>query len=173
MLDLDPPLRSHVHGQYSPQHGVFAPKPQEVAVNKSDLVDAVASGAGVDKRQAEGVLNAFFDEVKTAAKRGDKIAWPGFGSFSQKKSAARTGRNPQTGAPVKIKASTGVKFTPSSSLKEFMNTKGSAKKAAPKKAAAKKTAAKKATPKKAAAKKTAAKKGGAKKGAAKKAAKKR
>ena len=122
-------------------------------MNKSELVDAVASSAGVGKAQAESVLNAFFETVRTEAKGGNKVAWPGFGSFSTSQRSARTGRNPRTGEAVKIAASTGMKFTPSSTLKDFLNAKG-AKKAAPaKKAPAKKTAAKKATPAKKAAKK--------------------
>ena len=129
-------------------------------MNKSELIDAVASSAGVEKRQAESVLNAFFETVRSQAKGGDKVAWPGFGSFSTSKRNARTGRNPRTGAAVKIPASTGMKFTPSSTLKEFLNSKGAAKKAAPaKKAPAKKAAtAKKAPAKKAGAAKKAAKK---------------
>jgi DNA-binding protein HU-beta len=109
-------------------------------VNKSELVQTVASSSGADKRSVEGVLGAFFDTVKTQTKSGDKVAWPGFGSFQASQRGARTGRNPRTGEPVKIKASTGMKFTPSSTLKEFLNTKGSPKKAA-KKTTAKKTAA--------------------------------
>ena len=105
-------------------------------MNKSELVETVASNAGVDKRQAETVLSAFFETVTTQAKSGEKVAWPGFGSFSTTQRGARTGRNPRTGEPVKIKASTAMKFTPSSTLKETLNTK---------KAAAKKTAAKKTT----------------------------
>ena len=129
-------------------------------MNKSELIDAVASSAGVEKRQAESVLNAFFETVRSQAKGGDKVAWPGFGSFSTSKRNARTGRNPRTGAAVKIPASTGMKFTPSSTLKDFLNSKGgTAKKAAPaKKAPAKKAATKKAPAKKAGAAKKAAKK---------------
>jgi DNA-binding protein HU-beta len=56
-------------------------------------------------------------------KKGDKVAWPGFGSFSTTKRPARTGRNPQTGAPVKIAASTAMKFTASSTLKSTLNGK--------------------------------------------------
>ena len=118
-------------------------------MNKSELVDAVASSAGVQKAQAESVLNAFFETVRNEAKGGSKVAWPGFGSFSTSKRNARTGRNPRTGEAVKIAASTGMKFTPSQTLKDFLNAKGGAAK----KAAAKKTAAKKATPAKKAAKK--------------------
>lgn len=115
-------------------------------MTKAELIEAVAGSAGVSKADAERTLGAFFDHVVAATKKGDKVAWPGFGSFSTSKSAARTGRNPQTGAAVKIAASTRMKFTSSSTLKASLNAKAAAKKAAPaKKAAApaKKTAAKK------------------------------
>ena len=68
-------------------------------------------------------MGAFFEIVAKSAKKGDKVAWPGFGSFSTSKSKARTGRNPQTGAAVKIAASTRMKFTPSSTLKAALNNK--------------------------------------------------
>lgn len=121
-------------------------------MNKAELVEAVANGAGVTRGEAEGVLTTFFDTVKASAKGGDTVAWPGFGKFSTSARAARTGRNPQTGAAVKIKASTAMKFTPSSVLKEYLNTKGTAKKAPAKatSAAAKKAPAKKAPAAKAA-----------------------
>ena len=61
--------------------------------------------------------------VTASAKKGDKVGWPGFGTFSTSKSAARTGRNPQTGEPVKIAASTRLKFTASSTLKAALNPK--------------------------------------------------
>ena len=72
------------------------------------------------KADAERTIGAFFDHVATATKK-DKVSWPGFGSFSQTKRAARTGRNPQTGAPVKIAASVAMKFTPSTTLKSALN----------------------------------------------------
>src|ERR671910_539646 len=75
---------------------------------KAELIDAVATSAGV---------------TKATKKDGEKVAWPGFGSFSQTKRAPRTGRNPQTGAPVKIAASKAMKFTPSSTLKAALNPK--------------------------------------------------
>ena len=90
---------------------------------KAELIDAVATSAGVSKADAEKTIGAFFDHVTKATKKGDKIAWPGFGSFSTTKRAARTGRNPQTGAPVKIAASTAMKFTPSATLKAALNPK--------------------------------------------------
>ena len=90
---------------------------------KAELIDTVAKNAGVTKADAERTLGAFFDTVLATTKKGDKVAWPGFGSFSTSKSAARTGRNPQTGEPVNIKASTRMKFTASSTLKAALNSK--------------------------------------------------
>jgi len=89
---------------------------------KAELIDAVAASAGVSKADAERTIGAFFDHV-TKATKNDKVAWPGFGSFSRTKRAARTGRNPQTGAPVKIAASTAMKFTSSATLKTSLNPK--------------------------------------------------
>ena len=114
-------------------------------MNKSELVEAVASKADVDKRSAERVLGAYFDTVQSAAKGGDRVSWPGFGSFRSVSRAARMGRTSPTDAtPKRIAASTGIKFTPSTSLKEFMNAKGRTKAAAPKKSAPKKAAPRKA-----------------------------
>ena len=135
-------------------------------MNKSELVDAVASAAGLDRKQAEAAVSAFVDSVVDSAKAGEALSIFGFGTFKPTARAARTGRNPQTGAPVKIAASKGVKFQPSSAFKTALNSKKApAKKAATKKAAApaKKAPAKAATKsapttKKAPAKSTAAKK---------------
>ena len=88
---------------------------------KAELIDAVANAAGVSKADAERTLGAFFDFVVKTTKKGDKVAWPGFGSFSTTKRSARTGRNPQTGDKVKIAASTVMKFTASSTLKAALN----------------------------------------------------
>ena len=90
---------------------------------KAEMIDAVADAAGVSKADAERTLGAFFDHVVSATKKGDKVAWPGFGSFSTTQRAAREGRNPQTGEPVKIKASTAMKFSASSTLKQALNGK--------------------------------------------------
>jgi DNA-binding protein HU-beta len=92
-------------------------------MTKAELVEAVASAADVSKAEAERTLGAFFDTVVKTAKKGDKVAWPGFGSFTTSKSAARVGRNPQTGTPVKIPASTRMKFTSSVTLKAALNPK--------------------------------------------------
>jgi DNA-binding protein HU-beta len=118
-----------------------------VAVNKGELVESIASRSGLDKRQAEGALNAFVDAVMDAVKGGERVAILGFGSFNPKSRSARTGRNPQTGAPVKIAASKSVGFAPGAAFKTTLNSKGGTKKAAPakKSAAASKATAKKAT----------------------------
>jgi len=92
-------------------------------MTKAELIDAIAKQADVSKVDAEKTVGAFFDIVVDAAKKGEKVAWPGFGSFSTSKSAARTGRNPQTGAAVNIAASTRMKFTSSTTLKAELNPK--------------------------------------------------
>lgn len=122
-------------------------------MNKAELVDAVREAAGLERRQAESAVEAVIDAVVSSVKAGERVSIPRFGTFNQSSRAARTGRNPQTGAPVKIPASKGVRFAPASAFKEALNAKGGAKKAAPaKKAGAKKAGAKKAAPAKAAAK---------------------
>jgi DNA-binding protein HU-beta len=143
-------------------------------VNKSELIEAVAGAAGLEKRQAEAAIGAFVESVVTKTKAGEAVSIFGFGTFKPTARAARKGRNPQTGAPVKIAASKGVKFQPATAFKTVLNTRGAAKKAAVKKAApapAKKTATK-AAPAKAAAKttKATATKAAATKAPAKKAA---
>jgi DNA-binding protein HU-beta len=90
-------------------------------MTKSELIEAVADAAGVSKADAERTIGAFFDTVVDSVKDGGKVAWPGFGSFSTSHRAARTGRNPQTGAPVQIAASTAMKFSASSTLKSALN----------------------------------------------------
>ena len=92
-------------------------------MNKSELIDAVASQSGLSKADAGKTIDAFFEVLTNAVKSGDKVSWPGFGSFSTSESAARTGRNPQTGEAVNIAASTRMKFTASSALKGELNPK--------------------------------------------------
>ncbi len=92
-------------------------------MTKAELIEAVAKKAEVSKADAEKTIGAFFDTVVAVTKKGDKVAWPGFGSFSTTKRPARKGRNPQTGEPVKIAASTAMKFTASSTLKTALNPK--------------------------------------------------
>ena len=79
-------------------------------MNKSQLIDAIATGAGLTKVKAKKALEAFIDVTGKTLKAGDKIALVGFGSFSVTKKPARTGRNPRTGATIKIAAKKVVKF---------------------------------------------------------------
>lgn len=101
--------------------GYPIPRKLGKTMTKAELIDAVAQSAGVSKVDAERTIGAFFELVVSSAKKGDKVAWPGFGSFSTSKRKARTGRNPQTGAPVQVPASLAMKFTASSTLKSELN----------------------------------------------------
>jgi len=128
-------------------------------MNRTELVEKVAAATGLEKRVAENAVKAVIDTVVDETKAGNKVSIFGFGTFTPNSRAARTGRNPQTGAPVKIAASKGVRFAPASAYKSSLNAKA-VKKTAAKKAPAKKVAASKAAPaaKTAPAKKVAAKK---------------
>ncbi|MGH9149702.1 MAG: HU family DNA-binding protein [Acidimicrobiales bacterium] len=140
-------------------------------VNRSELVEAVAKSSGLEKRQAEDAVKAITATVIEATKAGEKVTLVGFGSFTPASRAARMGRNPQTGAAVKIAASKGVRFAPGAEYKAALNAKPAARKAAPAKAVAKKSApAAKAAATKAPATKAPATKAPAKKAPAKKAA---
>jgi DNA-binding protein HU-beta len=131
-----------------------------VAVNRTELVEKVATAAGLEKRIAENAVKALIDTVVDETKAGSKVSIFGFGTFTPTSRAARIGRNPQTGAPVKIAASKSVRFAPASAYKSSLNTKAVKKSAAKKAAPAKKVAATKSAPaaKAAPAKKVAAKK---------------
>lgn len=104
-------------------------------MNKVEFVAKIAEGAELTKVQSEKALNSFIDATTAALKAGDKITLVGFGTFSAVSRAARTGRNPQTGKPLKIAAKTNGKFTPGKALKDLT--------AKPAKAAAKAPAKKK------------------------------
>lgn len=90
-------------------------------MTKAELIEEVAKAANCSKADAERTLGAFFELVVASTKKGEKVAWPGFGAFSTTKRKARTGRNPQTGATVTVPASTAMKFTASSTLKAQLN----------------------------------------------------
>jgi DNA-binding protein HU-beta len=79
-------------------------------MNKAELIDAIASKAGLTKIDAKKALEAYIDATSKALKKGDRVALVGFGSFSVSKRAARTGRNPQTGKAIKIAAKKVVRF---------------------------------------------------------------
>ena len=79
-------------------------------MNKAELIDKISEDAGINKKQAGAALDSFTDTVAKSLKKGDKVTLVGFGTFSVSKRAARTGRNPQTGAAIKIKAKKVAKF---------------------------------------------------------------
>jgi DNA-binding protein HU-beta len=79
-------------------------------MNKAELISKIAEDAGITKTQANATVDAFVDAVTKTLKKGDKVTLVGFGTFSVSKRAARNGRNPQTGAVIKIKAKKVAKF---------------------------------------------------------------
>ena len=79
-------------------------------MNKADLIGKIAEDAGITKGQANSALDSFVETVTKTLKKGDKVTLVGFGTFSVTKRAARNGRNPQTGATIKIKAKKVAKF---------------------------------------------------------------
>ena len=92
-------------------------------MNKTELIDAMAKESGLGKKDTEKALKAFTDTVTAALKKKDKITLVGFGTFETRKRAARTGRNPQTGKEIKIKAATAPAFKAGKALKDAVNTK--------------------------------------------------
>ena len=92
-------------------------------MTKAELVEAVREGAGIGKGQAEEAVGAFLETIKKCLKRGDKLTLTGFGTFSVSNRKARTGRNPQTGEAIKIKATKVPKFTAGKDLKEAVGGK--------------------------------------------------
>lgn len=90
-------------------------------MNKSELVDAIALSADIPKAKAARALDAMTQSIGDALKEGDQVALVGFGTFSVKDRAARTGRNPQTGATIQIKASKAPSFKAGKALKDAVN----------------------------------------------------
>jgi DNA-binding protein HU-beta len=119
-------------------------------MNRRELVAELADRLETDKRSAEAALQVFIETVTDTVAKGEAVAISGFAKFARVDRAARMGRNPQTGEPIKIKASRRARITP---LKAFKDAVLTGKRAPAKKTAAKKTA-KKSTVKKTTAKKT-------------------
>jgi len=90
-------------------------------MNKAELIEAMANGAGISKADAKKALDAFIDTTTGALKKGGRVALVGFGSFSVSKRSARTGRNPQTGKEIKIAAKNVVKFKAGADLGNAVN----------------------------------------------------
>ena len=90
-------------------------------MNKTELVAAIADQAGLSKKDSEKALKAFTDVVAAELKKGEKVQLVGFGTFEVAERAAREGRNPQTGAVMKIPASKAPKFKAGKALKDSIN----------------------------------------------------
>ncbi len=90
-------------------------------MNKSELIDAIAESADLSKADATRALEAVLDSVQGALASGDQVSLVGFGTFSVKHRAARSGRNPQTGAEIQIAASNVPSFKAGKALKDAVN----------------------------------------------------
>ena len=90
-------------------------------MNKTDLIDHIAKEADLSKAAAGRALDAFVGAVRTTLKKGGSVTLVGFGTFVVGKRAARSGRNPRTGAAIKIKAAKIPKFRPGKALKDGIN----------------------------------------------------
>ncbi len=90
-------------------------------MNKTDLIDHIAASAEISKAAAARALDSTLGAIKTTLKKGGSVSLVGFGSFNVVKRKARAGRNPATGAAIKIKASKGVRFAPGKTLKDALN----------------------------------------------------
>ncbi len=89
-------------------------------MNKADLVNEVAKVVST-KKEAQAAVDSVIDTITDALSSGDSVTLVGFGTFKPVKREARTGRNPQTGAPINIKARNVPKFTPGKALKDALN----------------------------------------------------
>ena len=90
-------------------------------MRKPELVTAIADKTDLTKDQATQVLTSILDEITQALNRQEKVTLIGFGTFEQRHRSARTGKNPQTGEAIEIKASNSVAFVPGKALKDGVN----------------------------------------------------
>lgn len=113
-------------------------------MNRTELAESVAAKTGLDKRHSEAAVEAVTEAIVAEIRAGQRVSIFGFGSFEPRARAARTARNPQTQAVVKVPASKSVAFKPAAAFKDALNSKGKApaKKAPAAKSPAKKAAAK-------------------------------
>jgi len=90
-------------------------------MNKAELIDAVAETADISKASAARALDGALDAITESRRKGDTVTLVGFGTFSVRQRAARSGRNPQTGETIKIKASKVPGFKPGKAFKDAIN----------------------------------------------------
>jgi len=91
-------------------------------MNKGELITVMASTAGITKKEAEVALDTFLTATKNTLRKEGKVVLAGFGTFKVGQRKARTGRNPQTGAEIKISAKKVAKFVPGKSLKDAVGS---------------------------------------------------
>ena len=90
-------------------------------MNKSELIQHIAHSADISKAAAGRAIDSMVEGVKTSLRNGDSVTLAGFGTFTVAERVERKGRNPQTGAPIRIKASRLPKFRPGKALKDAVN----------------------------------------------------
>ncbi len=93
---------------------------KEIVMNKDELVKEISKKAGVSQKAASDILSATLDTIEKTVSKGKKVTLVGFGTFEARKRAARTGRNPQTGAELKIAAKTVPAFSAGKKFKELV-----------------------------------------------------
>lgn len=93
-------------------------------MHKTDLVARVAEQTDLSRDKADTAVSAIIEHITNALSRNEAVSLIGFGSFTQTQRKARTGRNPQTGDAIEIKASNGVLFKPGKALKDAVNQRG-------------------------------------------------
>ena len=96
-------------------------------MNRAQLVEAIAKEAGTSKKDTEAMLKAYINVVTKTVKKGDKVQLVGFGTFEQRKRAARKGKNPKTGETIKIPAAKVPAFKAGAAFKEAVAAKRKAK----------------------------------------------
>jgi DNA-binding protein HU-beta len=92
-----------------------------MVLNKAELVESVANATGESKRVVAGVLDEIVTTVQKQVKKGEKVTLPGFGTWERRARSARTARNPQTGDPIKIKATKVPAFKPGAGFKSLVS----------------------------------------------------
>jgi DNA-binding protein HU-beta len=105
----------------SPAHQTIPNAKDEKEMSKKDLIDAVAQNAELTKEKAGVAVDAVLEHIRSSMRKGEEVRIPDFGTFKVAARKAREGRNPATGATIKIPASRVPKFSPSKGLKEQLN----------------------------------------------------
>ncbi|GAA4000743.1 hypothetical protein GCM10022279_25730 [Comamonas faecalis] len=116
--------RAHQYRHWRAGKALFEQTPsiaEGSLVNKTELIEHIANDADISKAAAARALDSTIEAVKKTLKKGGTVSLVGFGTFAVGKRAARTGRNPRTGATIKIKAAKVPKFRPGKALKDALN----------------------------------------------------